>query len=171
MTGTQNALNTSATGRTSQRPLSATVVCLVGCLHVPVLYSIFTSWMRRDSKGNSSSSLTRLMKRMQLSYFRSYGTLFIAVVVIGFLCLAGHYTRKSLSTDRADAHYVKVFNAQASDSYLSKLSKDSFSYLAMIDAGSSGCRAHVYRYGKLGNLHGPLYIVPQHDSKKVRFDP
>ena len=46
--------------------------------------------------------------------------------------------------------------------------KDTFSYLAMIDAGSSGCRAHVYRYGKLGSIDGPLYILPQHVSKKVK---
>jgi hypothetical protein len=62
---------------------------------------------------------------------------------------------------------VKALNSKMSDSALAKLSKDSFSYLAMIDAGSSGCRAHVYRYGKLGAVDGPLYIIPQHDSKKV----
>lgn len=38
----------------------------------------------------------------------------------------------------------------------------------MIDAGSSGCRAHVYRYGKLGKQDGPLYVLPQHLSKKVK---
>eukprot|EP00607_Mallomonas_marina_P002879 CAMPEP_0182429124 /NCGR_PEP_ID=MMETSP1167-20130531/25532_1 /TAXON_ID=2988 /ORGANISM="Mallomonas Sp, Strain CCMP3275" /LENGTH=445 /DNA_ID=CAMNT_0024612471 /DNA_START=449 /DNA_END=1786 /DNA_ORIENTATION=- len=38
----------------------------------------------------------------------------------------------------------------------------------MIDAGSSGCRAHVYRYGLLGSEKGSLYIVPQHVSKKVK---
>ncbi len=36
------------------------------------------------------------------------------------------------------------------------------------DAGSSGCRAHVYRYGKLGSIDGPLYILPNHVSKKVK---
>ena len=38
----------------------------------------------------------------------------------------------------------------------------------MIDAGSSGCRAHVFRYGVLGTSLGPLYVLPKHDSKKVR---
>jgi Golgi nucleoside diphosphatase len=38
----------------------------------------------------------------------------------------------------------------------------------MIDAGSSGCRAHVFRYGVLGTPEGPLYVLPKHDSKKVR---
>ena len=35
-------------------------------------------------------------------------------------------------------------------------------------AGSSGCRAHVYRYGVLGDENGPLYIHPVHDSLKVK---
>ena len=43
-----------------------------------------------------------------------------------------------------------------------------FSYVTMIDAGSSGCRAHVFRYGVLGTMEGPLYVLPKHDSKKVR---
>lgn len=123
--------------------------------------------MRSSKKGNYSSPLSLFMKRMQQSGARYYGGIFIAVIVIGFLCLAGKFSGKMLSTDRADTYKVKVLNEMASDSFLSKLDKESFSYLAMIDAGSSGCRAHVYRYGKLGSLHGPLYIIPQHDSKKV----
>lgn len=43
-----------------------------------------------------------------------------------------------------------------------------FSYVTMIDAGSSGCRAHVFRYGVLGSTAGPLYVLPKHDSKKVK---
>lgn len=35
-------------------------------------------------------------------------------------------------------------------------------------AGSSGCRAHVFRYGVLGHDSGPLYILPKHDSLKVK---
>ena len=42
------------------------------------------------------------------------------------------------------------------------------SYVTMIDAGSSGCRAHVFRYGVLGSAEGPLYVLPKHDSKKVK---
>ena len=96
----------------------------------------------------------------------------ITVIMIGLLCLAGNFTGKFFTAnkpDRSATYRVKVLNAEASDSFLSKLRKESFSYLAMIDAGSSGCRAHVYRYGKLGSLDGPLYIIPQHDSKKVWF--
>ena len=73
-----------------------------------------------------------------------------------------------LSEDRADNYKVKVLPASLEDAELNKLAKDTFSYLAMIDAGSSGCRAHVYRYGKLGTISGPLYVLPQHDSKKVK---
>ena len=43
-----------------------------------------------------------------------------------------------------------------------------YSYVTMIDAGSSGCRAHVFRYGVLGTPEGPLYVLPKHDSKKVK---
>lgn len=42
------------------------------------------------------------------------------------------------------------------------------SYVTMIDAGSSGCRAHVFRYGVLGTPEGPVYVLPKHDSKKVK---
>eukprot|EP01032_Pedospumella_encystans_P027599 gene27599-31189_t len=73
-----------------------------------------------------------------------------------------------LSEDRAENYKVKVLPASLEDAELNKLAKDTFSYLAMIDAGSSGCRAHVYRYGKLGTISGPLYVLPQHDSKKVK---
>lgn len=74
----------------------------------------------------------------------------------------------TLSPDRSEAYNVKILPASLSDEDLNKLAKDTFSYLAMIDAGSSGCRAHVYRYGKLGTITGPLYVLPQHDSKKVK---
>jgi Golgi nucleoside diphosphatase len=73
-----------------------------------------------------------------------------------------------LDKDRSSSYKVKVLPALLSDEELANLPKESFSYLAMIDAGSSGCRAHVYRYGKLGSIDGPLYILPQHDSKKVK---
>lgn len=63
---------------------------------------------------------------------------------------------------------VKILDPNLSDEDLSNLDKSKFNYLAMIDAGSSGCRAHVFRYGKLERPNGPLYVVPQHDSKKVK---
>lgn len=73
-----------------------------------------------------------------------------------------------LPIDRSDTYRVKVLPTSLSDDQLNALPKETFSYLAMIDAGSSGCRAHVYRYGKLGSSDGPLYILPQHQSKKVK---
>ena len=73
-----------------------------------------------------------------------------------------------LSKDRADAYDVKVLPIDMSDSTLHKLDASRFSYLAIVDAGSSGCRAHVYRYGKLGSLTGPLYVLPHHTSKKIK---
>ena len=73
-----------------------------------------------------------------------------------------------LDKDRANAYGVKVLPSSLSDKELDALPVDAFSYLAMIDAGSSGCRAHIYRYGKLGSIDGPLYVLPQHVSKKVK---
>lgn len=124
--------------------------------------------MRNNNKENPSSPGARYMKRMQQSSLKYYGKIFLVVVFIGLLCYLGNSTHKYLQTDLANTYNVKVLNAETGDALLASLSKDSFSYLAMIDAGSSGCRAHVYRYGKLGSLEGPLYIIPQHDSKKVR---
>jgi Golgi nucleoside diphosphatase len=69
--------------------------------------------------------------------------------------------------DRSTTYNVKILPSLLSDEELNQLPKESFSYLAMIDAGSSGCRAHIYRYGKLGSLDGPLYVLPQHKSKKI----
>mmetsp|Transcript_10470 Transcript_10470/g.15960 ORF Transcript_10470/g.15960 Transcript_10470/m.15960 type:complete len:532 (-) Transcript_10470:54-1649(-) len=62
----------------------------------------------------------------------------------------------------------KVFQAGLTEDALNDLPKESYSYLTMIDAGSSGCRAHIFRYGLLGSSTGPLYILPKHSSKKVR---
>jgi Golgi nucleoside diphosphatase len=70
--------------------------------------------------------------------------------------------------DRSSTYRVKVLPSLLSDEELHSLPKESFSYLAMIDAGSSGCRAHIYRYGKLGSIDGPLYVLPQHTSKKIK---
>ena len=71
-----------------------------------------------------------------------------------------------LDTDRARYYKVKVLPATLNDVELS--SSAELSYITVVDAGSSGCRAHVYRYGKLGNLDGPLYILPEHKSLKVK---
>jgi Golgi nucleoside diphosphatase len=70
--------------------------------------------------------------------------------------------------DRSSTYRVKILPSLLSDEELHSLPKESFSYLAMIDAGSSGCRAHIYRYGKLGSIDGPLYVLPQHTSKKIK---
>ncbi len=70
--------------------------------------------------------------------------------------------------DRSSAYNVRILPASLDDTELHDLPASSFSYVAMIDAGSSGCRAHIYRYGKLGTISGPLYILPNHVSKKVK---
>jgi len=94
-------------------------------------------------------------------------TILIVVLYLGINHFSSHASI-GLSPDRSESYNVKVLPASLGDAELNKLTKDAFSYLAMIDAGSSGCRAHVYRYGKLGTISGPLYILPQHDSKKVK---
>jgi apyrase len=52
------------------------------------------------------------------------------------------------------------------DSEIDSLPHDAFHYLVMIDAGSSGCRAHVFRYGMFSS--GQLYILPKHVSFKAK---
>lgn len=62
----------------------------------------------------------------------------------------------------------KIFLEGLTEEALNNLPKEQYNYLAMIDAGSSGCRAHVFRYGLLGSATGNLYVLPKHISKKVR---
>ena len=50
-----------------------------------------------------------------------------------------------------------MFPSGVEDSELLKMSKEAFSYVTVIDAGSSGCRAHVYKYGKLGRQAGSRF--------------
>ncbi len=93
-----------------------------------------------------------------------------ATVYLSMFMTGGSSTEKRsfVSKDRSENYKVKVISADLDDESLNALPKETFSYLAMIDAGSSGCRAHVYRYGKLGSVEGPLYILPHHVSKKVK---
>jgi hypothetical protein len=58
-----------------------------------------------------------------------------------------------LPKDRSDNYNVKIL-PNFDDTALELLPPSAFSYIAMIDAGSSGCRVHVYRYGKVGSLNG-----------------
>jgi len=92
----------------------------------------------------------------------------IIVVLIGLKSNNHNLFNNLLSKDRSEAYNVKVLPDNLDDTSLILLDKEAFSYLAMIDAGSSGCRAHVYRYGKLGSIKGPLYVLPQHESFKVK---
>ncbi len=79
-----------------------------------------------------------------------------------------HGSLLSYSSDRAEMYKVKILPTSLDDEALFKLPPHAFSYVVIVDAGSSGCRAHVYKYGKLGIYNGPLYILPQHTSKKVK---
>lgn len=112
---------------------------------------------------------------------RQIGRVLIAVGVVLFVgllyvFLGGPSTSASslltagglLSSDRARYYNVKVLPSTLNDIELASLPPTSFSYITVVDAGSSGCRAHVYRYGKLGNLDGRLYILPDHKSLKVK---
>lgn len=118
------------------------------------------------SDKNKSSAYRR---NMQNSSSQKYFFPFLAVVLI-FLTVAyySNYTGSFIPKDRSETFNVKVIPSDLTDSNLAELDPQVFSYLAVIDAGSSGCRAHVYRYGKLGNINGPLYVLPQHQSFKVK---
>jgi len=121
-------------------------------------------------KYKNYSSCQRASQGMRNSV--RYVAIFVVFVVVAFLVSSqlnsSALSPFAVSADRSEAYNVKVLPASLSDEELNQLPKDTFSYMAMIDAGSSGCRAHVYRYGKLGTLTGPLYVLPQHDSLKVK---
>ena len=128
-------------------------------------------YMLYVEKENGSSSLFRLMHRIRMqppSRLYAIVPAFLLFVVVASFYISG--TENSLfGTYGASSDVnVKVISGTLTDEQLAKLDKSSFNYLAMIDAGSSGCRAHVYRYGRLDGPSGPLYIIPQHDSKKVK---
>lgn len=101
------------------------------------------------------------------------GTLYgyrLLICLVLFFATVFYLRRNSTSfflRDRSENYDVKVLPG-SNENDLASLSSESFSYLAVIDAGSSGCRAHVYRYGKLQSLEGPLYILPEHKSFKVK---
>jgi Golgi nucleoside diphosphatase len=96
------------------------------------------------------------------------------IVCVAFLCgvlygLIGFSDQIGLSsTYKVGLGSPRLFEAGLTEDAIDKLPKESFNYLAMIDAGSSGCRAHIFRYGLLGSSSGPLYVLPKHTSKKVK---
>ena len=94
-------------------------------------------------------------------------------IIFGVLIFVGivyylKYSSTSLYTDRSENFNVKIIPDNLDDNVLGALDHQQFSYVAVIDAGSSGCRAHIYRYGKLGSIQGKLYILPNHESKKLK---
>jgi len=120
---------------------------------------------------SSSRSMTPINKSPTNKFCSQYGAL-VFIIIIASYFLVNHLIPSKIITDlekdRSETYKVRIIPASLNDEELNNLPKDTFSYLAMIDAGSSGCRAHVYRYGKLGSSDGPLYILPQHVSKKVK---
>ena len=112
--------------------------------------------------------------RMQSSKYKVNSTIMkvhwpIIFGVITFVTLVYYFTNSNSVSDRSQSFNVKVIPNDLDDKALAALDPLQFSYVAVIDAGSSGCRAHVYRYGKLGDIKGKLYILPQHHS--VKFKP
>jgi len=128
-------------------------------------------------KENESTNMTKYYKKIQ-SLWQNSGVFVGSIILIGLIVLylintspAGldeqSSTLNKLPTIKG-ANGIKVFPLSMDDNALNVLPPESFNYLVMIDAGSSGCRAHVYRYGKLGSIDGPVYVLPQHQSIKVK---
>jgi Golgi nucleoside diphosphatase len=121
-------------------------------------------------KDNASSLPFRMYRAVRMQptgrLYAGAGA-FVVFVILSVYYLSGapEYNRGGFNLTAIN---VKVLPGTLSDDQLAKLDKSAFNYLAMIDAGSSGCRAHVYRYGRLDSATGPLYILPHHDSKKVK---
>lgn len=111
-------------------------------------------------------STRRLLKTSNLFYFIIVFFLFIPSYF--FISHLSIYPSNFVTKDRASFFRVKTFSGDLSDQELSILPSSSFSHIIIIDAGSSGCRAHVYKYGKLGDINGPLYILPKHDTHKIK---
>lgn len=102
-------------------------------------------------KDNASSLPFRMYRAVRMQptgrLYAAAGA-FVVFVVLSVVYLSGapEYNRGGFNLTSIN---VKVLPGALSDEQLAKLDKSSFNYLAMIDAGSSGCRAHVYRYGRL----------------------
>lgn len=118
------------------------------------------------------SRFIMIAKRVMGTVFSSKISLVFIVIVLAFgltvLLLGRNVPTIAMDKDRAVVYNVKILPADMDDSSLKLIPKEGFSYLAVIDAGSSGCRAHVYRYGKIGAIDGPIYVLPEHVSKKVK---
>ena len=116
-----------------------------------------------DTKIKGKSATSVYLIKMQ-PIIRSL-VLFVAFVIGIYLIIVAANT---WGDDRSEFYNVKILPANLKDAELDNIPANSFSYATVIDAGSSGCRAHVYRYGKLGSIEGPLYVLPKHKSLKVK---
>lgn len=121
------------------------------------------------SKSNSSVTYGSPSSRCYLMVTRNLSLIGIIALLLVFFFYGGSFLSKPTDyVDRSSTYNVKVFSSELTNSELEALPPSSFSFLAMIDAGSSGCRVHVYRYGKLDKSSGPLFVLPKHTSKKVK---
>lgn len=110
--------------------------------------------MKGNGKGASNSKLR-------------YG-IFVFVAVVFFLYYAFRDTQSSNILLHETRFVPKVIPDNLDETAISLLPPSAFSNLVVIDAGSSGCRAHVFKYGTLGRVGGPTYVLPEHSSLKVK---
>ena len=97
--------------------------------------------------------------------------IFLAIFVFGsslVFFLVDTSNMMTIVRGSSEAYNIDILSSNHDDHVYESLPKTKFSYVAMIDAGSSGSRIHVYRYGRLGTMDGPLYLLPRHNSKKVK---
>ena len=104
---------------------------------------------------------------------RCFPSIFVLLLFVGLALYYGgavwSLAGAGMGSVGVSPFFVKIMRSDVNDEDLAQRSKAEFNFLAVIDAGSSGCRAYVYRYGKLDNPMGPLYVVPRPDgSKKVK---
>ena len=138
---------------------------------IPVeLTNLNVKLMYTKGKDKEFGTMQRFQHAMNKGYLRYcvFFTVLLSISIFSFTFFNSETASVLISPDRSEAYNVKIMPSSLADKELNELPRETFSYLAMIDAGSSGCRAHVYRFGKLGSITGPLYVLPEHNSLKVK---
>lgn len=130
--------------------------------------------MPKENSNYPLSIFARMNQFLKNGQYAKTSMIIMGIVLFFFILLMySNPSSNSKSTLQSEMQTtlnlnLKVLPPTLSEIESANLDKSSFNYVAMIDAGSSGCRAHVYKYGRLGSADGPVYVLIPHESKKVK---